>query len=104
MKPDKPTQDAHQGEGDRISARRYGRRVREFVAGGKVEPSARDAEAYVERLPDAAARAERKTRRGPRPTRVSFDELVAKGHTVLDRMQSLLHRAFDRFGRRSDRR
>jgi len=104
MKPDKPTQDGNQGEGDRISARRYGRHVREFVAGGKVEPSARDAEAYVERLPDDAQRAERKARRGPHPARVSLDELVARGHTALDRMQALLHRAFDRFRRRSDRR
>jgi hypothetical protein len=107
MKPDKPTQDGHQGEGDRISARRYGRHVREFVAGGKVEPSAREAEAYVERVPDDAQRTERKASRGPHParvSRVSIDELVTKGHTALDRMQSLLHRVLDRFRRRSDRR
>lgn len=102
MKSDKPTQDGNQGEGDRISARRYNRHVREFVAAGKVEPSARDAEVYVERLPDDAARAERKARRGPRGTRVSvsIDELVAKGHTALDRIQALLHRAATRFSRR----
>lgn len=104
MKPDKPTPDGNQGEGDRISARRYDRHVREFVAGGKVEPSAREAEAYVERLPGDAGRAERKASRGPHPTRVTIDELVAKGHTGLDRVQSLLHRALGRFGRRSDRR
>jgi len=104
MKPDKPTQDGNQGEGDRISARRYNRHVREFVAGGKVEPFAREAETYVERLPGDAERAERKASRGPHPTRVSIDELVAKGHTVLDRLQALLHRAKGRFSRRSDRR
>jgi hypothetical protein len=104
MKPDKPTQDGHQGEGDRSSARRHGRHVREFVAGGKVESAAREAGAYVERLPDDAQRAERKARRAPHSTRGSIDELVAKGHTALDRMQSLLHRVVDRFRHRSDRR
>lgn len=100
MKPEKPTQDGKQGEGDRFSARRYGRHVREFVAGGKVDPAARDAEAYVERWPEDAARAERTAARGPHRTRVSLEELVAKGHTVLDRVQALVHRVAGRFGRR----
>jgi hypothetical protein len=86
MKLDKPTDD-NQGEGDRISARRYQRRVREFVAGGQVEPAARAAEAEA--------------RRGPRPTRISLDELVAKGHTVIDRMAALARRITDRFRQRS---
>lgn len=100
MKPDKPTQDGNQGEGDRRSARRYQRHVREFVAGGKVEPAARDAEAYVERAPEDAGRAEREARRGPHPTRIPIDELVAKGHTVIDRVQALVRRVASRFGRR----
>jgi hypothetical protein len=104
MKPDKPTQDGNHGEGDRFSARRYNQHVREFVAGGKVEPSARDAEVYVERKPEDAERAERAASRGPHPTRVSIDELMAKGHSMLDKVQGMLHRVADRFGRRSDRR
>lgn len=36
----------------------------------------------------------------PRSTRVSLDELVAKGHTVFDRMEALVRRIADRFGRR----
>jgi hypothetical protein len=101
MKPDKPTTDGIQGEGDRISARRYQKHVREFVAGGKVDPAARDAETYVERSPEDAERAEQQARKGPAPTRVSLDELVAKGHTVLDRVHSLVRRVSGRFGRRS---
>lgn len=104
MKPDKPGQDDAPGEGDRISARRYERHVREFVAGGKVEPAAHDAGAYVERAPDDAKRAEATARRGPRPTRVSLDELVAKGHTVIDRAESLVRRIATRVGGRFGRR
>ena len=104
MKLDKPTQDGNQGEGDRVAGRRYQRRVREFVAGGNVEPAARDAERYVERAPDDAARAEARARRGPRSTRVSLDELVAKGHTVIDRIEALVRRISGRFGGRSGRR
>lgn len=104
MKLDKPTRDENQGDGDRLSVRRYPRHIREFVAGGRVEPATRDAERYVERAPDDAARAEAGARRGPRSTRVSLDELVAKGHTVIDRMEALVRRVTGRFGGRSGRR
>ena len=73
---------------------------------GKVEPAApgaHDAEAYVERAPDDAARAGVRARRGPPPTRVSLDELVAKGHTVLDRVESLVRRVAGRVGNRLGR-
>ncbi len=100
MKLDNPTQEEDPGQGDRISGRRYQRHVREFIAGGKVEPAARDAARYVERAPDDAARAEEAARRGPRPTRISLDELVAKGHTVIDRMEALVRRIAGRFGLR----
>ncbi len=94
MKPEnsKPG-DANQGEGDRVSARHYNNQVRDFVADGKVEAAARDAEAYVATRPDEAARAERKARRGPRPTWISLDELVAKGRTVLERARPIVDRA-----------
>lgn len=92
MKLDKPTQDGNPFEADQ-------RRVREFVAGGRVEPSARDAERHVERAPDDAARAEAEARRGPRSPRVSVDELVARGHTVLGRMEALVRRIAGRFRR-----
>lgn len=97
MKPEKPTQEANQGEGDRISARRYDRHVREFVAGGKVEQAAKDAEAYVERMPGDAERAERRATRGPHPTKVTLEELVAKGRTVIERVRSIAHRITHRF-------
>jgi hypothetical protein len=100
MKPDKPGHDEDQGEGDPIAARRHPRHVREFVADGKVEPAAHDAEAHGERAPDDAARAEARARRGPPPTRVSLDELVAKGHTVIDRVESLVRRLGNRLGHR----
>jgi hypothetical protein len=92
MKPEKPTQDENQGEGDRVSARRYNQDLREFIAGGKVEPAAREAEAYVERAPSDAARAERTAKRGPEPTRVSLEELMAKGRTMIDRVRNLANR------------
>jgi hypothetical protein len=101
MNPDKPTDDGNQGEGDRNSARRYDGHVREFVAGGQVEPAAREAEAYVERQPGDAVRAERQAKHGPQPTKVPIEELVAKGRTFVDRVQSFAHRVVDRLGRRS---
>lgn len=99
MKLDKPTPDGNEVDGDRIPGQRYQRRVREFVAGGQVERAARDAERHVERAPDAAARAEAKARRGPRSPWVSVDELVAKGRTVVDRMEALVRRIAGRFRR-----
>jgi hypothetical protein len=105
MKPEKPTQrDANQGEGDPASARHYNQQLREFIAGGKVEPAARDAEAYVVNKPEDAARAERRARRGPQGTRVSLDEMVAKSRTVVDRVRAIMDRTLGRlrarFGRK----
>ena len=104
MKPDKPTQrDTNQGEGDRASARHYNEGLRDFVAGGKVEPAAKEAEAYVRQKPQEAARAERTARRGPH-TGISLDEMIAKSRTVVDRVRPIVDRAVDklraRFGRR----
>ena len=59
------TKDPNQGEGDRTSARRYNRDLREFISEGRVEPAARQAEHYVEAHPDEAMRAERKAKHGP---------------------------------------
>ncbi len=105
MNPEKPTpHDPKQGEGDRSSARRYNQDVREFVAGGKVEPAAHEAETYVTQKPQDAARAERSAKRGPRSTRISLDELVAQGRTVVDRVRPIVDRAVGRlrarFGRK----
>lgn len=105
MKPEKPTQrDANQGEGDPASARHYNQQLREFIAGGKVDPAAHDAEAYVVNQPEEAARAERRARRGPQGTRISLDEMVAKSRTVVDRVRSIVDRALGRlrarFGRK----
>lgn len=104
MKSDDSTpRDPNQGEGDRIAARRYSQRLRDFVAGGKVEPAARAAEDYVERMPEDAARAERKARLGPH-TRVSVDELVAKGRTVYERVRPVVVRMIGRIRARLARR
>jgi len=104
MKPEKPTErDANHGEGNPIAARHYNDHLREFVAGGKVEPAARAAESYVERKPEEAARAERKAKRGPH-THVTLDEMVAKGRTVVERVRPIVDRAVGklraRFGRK----
>jgi hypothetical protein len=90
----KPTNsDPNQGEGDKLSARHYNRNVREFVQEGKVDDAAHDAADYVAREPEDAARAEQKARRGPRGTRVSVDELIAKSRTVVDRVRPYVDRA-----------
>jgi hypothetical protein len=97
MKPDKPTPvDPNQGEGDRVAARHYNQQLRDFVTSGKVEPAAQNAEAYVAHNPADAARAERRARRGPH-TRITLDELIAKGRTVIDRVRPLAERALARF-------
>lgn len=55
----------NQGEGDRVSARKYNQDLRSFVASGKVDDAARRAEDYVNAHPAEAARAEREAKRGP---------------------------------------
>ena len=86
--------DPNQGEGDRDAARRYDRHLRDYVAEGEVAEAARDARSYVEREPEAAAKAEQAARRGPAAGRwASVDELVAKGHTVVDRVRPMVQRA-----------
>ena len=59
------TKEPNQGEGDRVSARRYNRDLRDFISEGRVEPVAREAERFVEAHPADAARAERKAKHGP---------------------------------------
>jgi hypothetical protein len=99
--------DPNQGEGDKVSARRYDRHVREFIAEGKVPDAANEARLYVERDPDDAAKAERaaQRRRGPVSRRfASVDQMVAKGHSVIDRVRPMVERAVGslraRFGKR----
>ena len=93
MKPENPSPDPNQGEGDKLSARHYNRQVRDFVAAGKVDPAARQAERFVEDHPDEAQRAEQAAQRGPQGSKVSIDELVAKGRTVIGRMRPMIDRA-----------
>ena len=88
--------DGNQGEGDRKAARRYDHHVREFIADGKVEGAAKEARSYVEKDPDEAAKAERAARRGPASRWVSVDELVEKGHSVVDRVRPIVERAVSR--------
>ncbi|MGN6110700.1 MAG: hypothetical protein ACTHU0_36695 [Kofleriaceae bacterium] len=91
MKP--RNHDPNQGEGDRVSARRYDKNVRDFVAEGKVDEAARQARDYVESSPEDAERAERTAKRGPHGTRVSVDDLVAKSRTMIDRVRPMVERA-----------
>lgn len=97
--------DPNQGEGDKLSARRYDRHVREFIAEGKVPEAANDARLYVERDPDDAAKAEEVAKHGPKGTRfASVDQIVAKGHSVIERVRPMVERAVGnlraRFGRK----
>ena len=96
--------DPNQGEGDKASARRYNDHVSEFVAEGKVSDAASDARTYVERDPADAAKAEAKAKKGPFGARVSVDEIVAKGHTVIERIRPTVNRVVGnlraRFGRK----
>jgi hypothetical protein len=110
MKPEQPTapgktdgRDPNQGDGDRVSARHYNEQLREFIAQHRVGSPAREAERYVARQPDDAARAERRARGGPRPTRVSLDELVAMGRTVADRVRPYVERVVGRLRARFHR-
>ena len=103
MKPEKPTErDANQGEGNRVAARHYNERLREFVASGRVEPAARAAESYVERWPADAARAERRARRGPH-THVTLDEMVAKSRPIVERVRPIFDRVVGRLRARFHR-
>jgi len=96
--------DPNQGEGDRASARRYDKHVEEFVSEGKVADAATEARDYVEREPEEASKAEAKAKRGPGIRNLSVDELVSKGHSVIDRVRPMVDRAVGklraRFGRK----
>lgn len=92
MRPRNESQDPNQGEGDKLSARQYNRDLREFISEGKVDEAAEDARLYVEREPEDAARAEAKAKRGP-GTRLSVDDLVAKGRSVVERVRPYIERA-----------
>ncbi|CAN5844410.1 hypothetical protein BH11MYX3_BH11MYX3_04300 [soil metagenome] len=94
MKPH--DKDPNQGEGDKVSAREYNRQAQDFVADGKVEEAARDAARFVDEEPGEAKRAEQRAKRGPGSTKVSVDELIAKGRTVIDRVRPMVERVVDR--------
>ena len=96
MKPQDENKDGNQGEGDRVSARRYNKDVRDFVAEGKVDPAAREAAQFVEAEPAEAKRAEQRAKRGPHGTNLSVDDLVAKGKTVIDRVRPIVERVVER--------
>lgn len=83
----------NQGEGDKASARRYNDHAAEFVAEGKVDQAARTARDFVETEPAAAVAAERTAQRGPGASKVSLEDLMARGRTVVDRMRPMIERA-----------
>ncbi len=66
------------------------REVREFIADGKVDEAARDAAFFVESEP-----AEPRARKNPHATKVSVDELVAKGRTLIDRVRPFVERVVE---------
>ncbi len=99
----KTEKDPNQGEGDKVSARHYNAEVREFIADGKVDEAAREAAHYVEAEPRDAERAESKARKGPASTKVSVDELLAKGRDVIERVRPIVDRVVDRVRTRFNR-
>lgn len=92
----KPHKEPNQGEGDKASARKYNRAAESFVAEGKVGAAAREAEDFVEREPDEAARAEELAKRGPGGAKVSLDDLIAKGRSVVERVAETVKPYVDR--------
>jgi hypothetical protein len=96
--------DPNQGEGDRVSARRYDKHVQEFVDEGHVAEAAKEARDYVEHDPDGASKAERTAKRGPKGRLRSVDDIVSKGHSVIERVRPMVDRALGslraRFGRK----
>lgn len=95
--------DPNQGEGDRVSARRYDKHVQEFVSEGKVAEAATSARDYVEKEPGEAKAAEAAAKRGPKGRLLSVDEIVSKGHSVVERVRPLVSRAVGRFRERFGR-
>lgn len=97
MKPVNTTpRDSNQGEGDKDAARHYNDQLHAFVEGGRVEPAARDAERFVQQQPLEAKRAEQTAKRGPIATRLSLDELLARGRTLVERARPVVERAVDK--------
>ena len=99
MKPEDPVhRDDNQGEGDRRSARHYNEQLKQFVDRGKVGPAAHEAKAYVERIPEEAARAERQAQRGPGASRGPsvaglVEQLVGKARSCAGRARPFVARA-----------
>lgn len=94
--------DPNQGEGDRVSARRYGDNVREFIGKGKVDDAADEAKLFVEAAPADAKAAEAAAKRGPSGD-VSVDELVAKGRSLIERVRPTVERAVGNLRKRFKR-
>ena len=94
--------DPNQGEGDRVSARRYGDNVREFIDEGKVDDAADEAKRFVEAEPVEAKAAEAAGKHGP-GRGVSVDELIAKGHSLIERVRPKVERAVDTLRKRFKR-
>lgn len=94
----------NQGEGNRTAARHYNDAASEFAANDqKVDEAAHEAAAYVEAEPEDAKQAERKAKRGPKGTRVSVDELVEMGRSVMDRVKPYVDRVIARVKSKLDR-
>ncbi len=74
--------DKNQGEGDKVSAQKYNKDLRDYIAEGKVDDAAKKARDFVETQPDLAARDERKAKHGPMSW---LERTVANVRAVLTR-------------------
>lgn len=83
--------DRNQGEGDRISARRYDHHLKEFISEGKVDDAAKQAREFVNAHPGEAERAERKAKAGPNPQGIA-GEIIAKGRSLFERIRHAVRR------------
>jgi hypothetical protein len=89
--PKADVKEPNQGEGDRMSARVYNHHVRDYVAGGQVEPAAKSAESFVDTHPEQSRADERKAKQGPHAH--PFIDVVARGKAMIERLRArFMHR------------
>ena len=91
MKPNQP-KDPNQGEGDRVSARSYEQKLKEFMSEGKVDPAARDAARAVDGPEGPALRAAEEAGKAPARTGV-VDALKGVGRAFMTGARAAIEQA-----------
>jgi len=86
----------NQGEGDKVSARKYNDKAMAFVGENRVEQAAEQAKDFVEANPAQAKADEETAKAGPSPIRHRIDELVMEGKAMLARAKAKFHEMMDR--------